>query len=61
MMLLVEQSCPVMNGLCNLDVPGLISILQIIMLGYLVYAFRRIARNQADTADYLRKKFGKED
>jgi len=33
--------------------------LQILALVYLVYAFRRIARNQAEIADYIREKLGK--
>ena len=38
-----------------------LGILQLIVLGYLMYAFNRIARNQVELAEFLRKKLAKDD
>jgi len=39
----------------KVDWRSLIVLLQVVMLGYLVFAFRRIARNQVELAEYLKR------
>ena len=39
----------------------LLVFLQVIMLAYLVYGFRRVARNQVELAEYLKSQLEKDD
>jgi len=45
----------------TIEWPMLTAGLQIVSLAYLVYAFQRIARNQAALADYLREKLDRDE
>jgi len=57
MMLAQEATC----WIDKVDWRLLIVLLQVVMLGYLVFAFRRIARNQVDLAEYLKRMLEKDE
>ena len=57
-MILAQETCG-WFGSINLPVTSL--LVQLLTLGYLVYAFRRIAKNQVELAEYLKRRLEKDD
>ncbi|NIA22471.1 MAG: hypothetical protein GWP05_11020 [Anaerolineaceae bacterium] len=57
-MLLADESHMLFE---RLDWRALVLLLQLLTLGYLAFAFWRIARNQTRLAEYLKKKLEKDD
>ena len=57
-MLLADESWMLFG---KLDLRALMLLLQLLTLGYMAFAFRRIARNQTRLAEYLKKKLDKGD
>ena len=57
-MLLADESWMLFG---KLDLRALMLLLQLLTLGYMTFAFRRIARNQTQLAEYLKQKLGKDE
>jgi len=57
-MLLADESYMLFG---RFDWRALVLLLQLLTLGYLAFAFSRIARNQTRLAEYLKKKLEKDD
>ncbi|MBN2582784.1 MAG: hypothetical protein JXL80_06915 [Planctomycetes bacterium] len=53
--------CFCVSILESIDLTKLMILLQFVGLLYLAFAFRRIARNQVELAEYLKSKLDKDD